>query len=470
MGNDGVGCGGGVMHLRAKEFSVFLSTASKHGLHDTRCMSNDDHIHGSKDSLIEWFSAFENKPVGVELDFMSRMAHSSTNRPITGSSFADLLSSQASDVTVADSSVSLVHKSNSNQSLFIPSIQSSLHWANLYLGNEKLDKRIHHELIVGADFIVMLDVIEYDRGMHLLVTNNLGKVDVKLVLLKNNSENVFETETTIGVPILIPIDYSISQLCFIASSLWLIRSKFAEFEAVSYNRSVERSINSIKVASTKRGNTTQNESCESENGLHYVSHDLECTVPDIAADMLLFVGVVIPRDGKFEVWVPTLGRRPVDVQDCCKKHDVALWCARSRFYDENRPSLPHAQLADVQVVACILGKLYDVFASGGYLEDVANIAWFLLTYSYTAVLIHLGSCYSAAYHDASLLDLNGLHSQSCLCGGTEPTVQCNDKCRDLCKEFHKQMKCTNACSYSCEYDAYGRLQRDKPRRLVNSTN
>lgn len=383
---------------------------------------------------------------------------------LDGNEFASQIGSIAMSLTINQSSANL------SQRDLIASVANILQPVSgsgptLHEGveHQTILRRYRQEIVSGKTFAIHLESIEYQDALYVKLINNHLNTEMEFMLGRDNSEGIFSSETTLGITVSVPTNYSLAQLCFVMTCLWITRAKLAEMVVGGHLK--EKSSEAVK----KGFDVVQDHECDSIGGLHFVTHDLECTVPDIAAYMLSYVGIVIPPDGTFYVWVPTLGRQVVDVHECCVDHDIALWCSRRRFYDEQHPTLSYAQLADVRVISCILGKVYDAFARGSLLEDIANIAWFMLTYSFTAVLVHLGSRYSAAYHDSYLLDLDGTNKNSCLCGGTEPTVLCNDRCRDLCRERGKHQRCSNDCKYSCEYDAYGRLKPEHYRKLINDS-
>lgn len=351
-------------------------------------------------------------------------------------------------------------------------------WRSVQRGNTTNQSRPIREfrsrLIQGDDIYIDLWAQSDNEALLVKLTNNYGVVEADLVFTPTVNREKWTTIIENGLTVALPFQFTDSQLCFAMSTMWATRAKFAEILAKG---EVSRSSGSTKAGSTKgkSGDRTQrNAKCDPKEKIHHLSHDLECTIPEEVVYLLAAGGIAIPRSGKFRVYVPTLGMEHVDVSACCKEHDIALWCANHRHH-EAFFLVKSAFEADVSVIACFFSQIYEAYARGGFLEDIVNIAWFLIFDGWVAILAMIGANFSPFAHNEELLNLDHRNDDSCLCSGSNPTVLCDDSCRDLCKEFGKKQNCTSACTYDCRYDSHGRALPESPlpesqRRLVNKTN
>ena len=306
-------------------------------------------------------------------------------------------------------------------------------------------KQQTQRILSGTKFFVDMISTQYTDGLQVVAVNNLGRHDIELVFRKSRDSSLWITTLENKIDVTLPLEYSESELTFSIVALWLIKMQFAKI-AIS-NRQMSPSGSRRNFTSSKTNESEQDiDYCPPSNGVHRVSHDLLCTIPDLLAPLLLAEGISIPLDGKFYVWAPTLGSQLVDVIDCCLSHDIALWCSNSRDSFIERS----ARSADFDVVACILSKMYDAFTRGNVIDDIVNTLYFS-RYSYLFVLLALGAQFSNLGHKDPLLNLDHRNDGSCLCGGTNPTVACYEPCRDLCKEFGKPQKC-GKCYWGCDYD------------------
>ncbi|MBL7997533.1 MAG: hypothetical protein JNL32_02730 [Candidatus Kapabacteria bacterium] len=200
-----------------------------------------------------------------------------------------------------------------------------------------------------------------------------------------------------------------------------------------------------------------------------ISHNLRCSLPGKGQDL-------ITRDGRMYLWSTCSGSIEINVLECCKQHDVDLWCSESRslisdpFQDINfkkifdfllalgagsvggslaSPFLVRylrsllgryigtdgllsaefahktARAADFKVVDCVYRSVIDQ-AYGKVKSycpwDYVIVSEQILLGSNIADIITLGAW---ALHDKSLLGLDGRNRESCLCGGSRPTTRCN---------------------------------------------
>jgi hypothetical protein len=173
-----------------------------------------------------------------------------------------------------------------------------------------------------------------------------------------------------------------------------------------------------------------------------------------------------------QFWAPCIDSFTIDVGSCCKEHDRAMWCSHNpdELFWVNK-----------KVVACISTKviaegwrlLADIIKELPFPADillgamcgVLMAAWVVANLIIDAVmdLVYIGYNFdiSALGKDRNYVNFDGRNNDSCLCGGTKPTILCSDAncCRDLCKEFpdtHTTEDCMD-CGCVCDYDEKGRF-------------
>lgn len=307
---------------------------------------------------------------------------------------------------------------------------------------EQLTRRV----LSGDEFYVDLITTIYTESVHVVAMNNLGGRDIDLHFRKNRDDTVWVSTLENKIDVTLPIGFTESDLIFSMVTLWLMKMQFAKTAmSVRVNSKISPKENDLR---KKAGELEQGiSSCSPKDGVHRVSHDLLCTIPYELAALLGGVSIAIPLDGKFGVWVPTLGVEMVDVLECCRSHDIALWCSHTRSSTSERS----ARSADFDVVGCILSKLYDAFTRGDFFEDFINVPYFVGVYGWVLAIAAIGSQVSNIWHSEGLLNLDHRNDGSCLCDGKNPTVACNEPCRDLCREFGKYPKC-GKCYWGCNYD------------------
>ncbi len=168
------------------------------------------------------------------------------------------------------------------------------------------------------------------------------------------------------------------------------------------------------------------EETESGSPTLCIPHDLVCTVPSW----------IIPDGQHLSLWWPPVGHVEIDLSQCCLQHDISWWCSQTAFEVAN---------ANAKVSSCIAAALYDAtneacdkLSCGGFWRffcqsavDLCKIAAALTTgvldiVEWLLVDIGLGAAAIAVYMKDHLqyFDLCGCHQNSCLCGGTQPTIQC----------------------------------------------
>jgi hypothetical protein len=144
------------------------------------------------------------------------------------------------------------------------------------------------------------------------------------------------------------------------------------------------------------------------------------------------------------------------VLDCCKQHDVDLWCGAS---DTNIVTMTAYLLSiNAKFAACIIAKLVYAAAEqlpwycGGVVGGL--IIGFVIGLFVSAVAF-LGTLGGGIYHyKDEFFPGDGRHNHCCLCGGDTPTAFCGKNpsdCRDMCKEMGMKQKCFN-CHWKCNYN------------------
>ncbi|MFI5200891.1 MAG: hypothetical protein ACHQNE_00705 [Candidatus Kapaibacterium sp.] len=244
------------------------------------------------------------------------------------------------------------------------------------------------------------------------------------------------------------------------------------------------SYNGATTLSSQNGNSIENSTPPSpQNSAQTlcITHDLLCS--DNLAMSFTHGGTSVSR------FVPCVGSIDVNVLNCCKQHDVSLWCSQSEA---------DLTAANAAVIGCILqdvlGATQDAYANSDNwwckvfssildiittIFDIAEGALYELINVLVAVVGDIGAAlmelvtlgllsqtdlnnilgFGGNLYDQDLWDPYGQHQQSCLCGGTVPTTQCikysdgtfgYDNCRDVCKEMGKAENCYQ-CNYYCVY-------------------
>lgn len=193
---------------------------------------------------------------------------------------------------------------------------------------------------------------------------------------------------------------------------------------------------------SKNANRTQG------HGQDCFYHDFICTLPAQSVVRAIFGDKAdLFADGgtTIKLWLPCSGTISINVLDCCKSHDINLWCSTSR---------PETILADMQVVACICAEvalqgikkikpLCKIFGIDQFL-----LAWTIVKGFEAGIR---GALVAHFFHKDNLVDYSGEHQDSCLCGGTRPTAKCTEPCRDMCKDVGKKADCYD-CKWKCVYD------------------
>lgn len=182
-----------------------------------------------------------------------------------------------------------------------------------------------------------------------------------------------------------------------------------------------------KTIPTKGGNKLQSET-------NCITHDLKCSG-------MSFVGIT--ANGDWKLWFPCVGGFTANVSDCCKKHDIAMWCSKNEF---------DRIAADATVAQCVTAKVIDDGASqmSDFCKLIGALALMVAFFS-VSIIFQVGFLVGGFFYASYLLNYDGRNSNSCLCGGKEPTVQCDDRCRDLCLEMQKNQDCY-PCGWKCIYN------------------
>jgi hypothetical protein len=175
-------------------------------------------------------------------------------------------------------------------------------------------------------------------------------------------------------------------------------------------------------------------------------------------------------------WAPCIGSFTTDIESCCFNHDISLWC--------NKPDPILWEGINAAVEACVMGKVIAQ-AYATLSQQLSQQSWWLRPFE-AAVCYPLVTAWQLALDVAlfgiidqafavgetlallkhpDLYNSDGDHDCSCLCGGTQPTVQCSDvnkysgytECTDICALAGDTAneQCYK-CGWACQYDASGK--------------
>ncbi len=248
----------------------------------------------------------------------------------------------------------------------------------------------------------------------------------------------------------IPIDTPLDAVNFAIASIWVgamsVVGKHIDSSALPTENSKQ---SKVTVDSTKDKKKDE-----------ILGDEVMCTEHDMGCS-----GGLATPDGKLNFWFPCAGSFSVDVYDCCYKHDVDIYCSTS--YGD-------ALSKDYDVVNCIHAKIIEA----GFEAMSWTCIWvfgplLLAFFTVTSIIGYIGALIWD--YKSELVNYNGSHKDSCLCGGTKPTECCDsDKVRsicldkdckkvDLCKakgkrinnpQCNPQKKCFN-CFWKCLYSDQG---------------
>lgn len=242
-------------------------------------------------------------------------------------------------------------------------------------------------------------------GSHRIVQidNPHGEIVFNLSLHKSNDGFQIDGLSD-QIPNAITINLSDEQLAFLVATMWI-------------GSMINRDYRGIQTS----GMPTETQAsgyCHRypDDGVFQISHDLECTWPK-------FLGGdnFITKDGRLYLYVWCGWEvREIEIRalDCCKRHDIALWCAENNW---------EILAADEAVIACFVGKAIEqgygqiggwcgIFA-GGYLQLTAEIASMWALFSILGLLANFT-------YPGELIGYRGKNRDSCLCRGDVPTIMC----------------------------------------------
>jgi hypothetical protein len=222
----------------------------------------------------------------------------------------------------------------------------------------------------------------------------------------------------------------------------------------------------IQAASTSSSDLCSQVQIQPSGQSDCIVHDLVCTP---------FSGQDWPfsSDHKhIEFWAPCVGSYQADISGCCFNHDIACWCSHNQG---------DIALANFNVINCIIESIIagaytalaqaDLFFLAAAFCATLIFAWqaTLLTFSVLGVPV-VGALYVLfnVFYDATLtwltdapcyFNFDHSHDNSCLCGGTMPTTQCQGlvgnnygPCVDICKlagDSGNETGCFN-CGWVCD--------------------
>lgn len=145
-------------------------------------------------------------------------------------------------------------------------------------------------------------------------------------------------------------------------------------------------------------------------------------------------------------WFPFCGAFTVNVGECCKTHDISLWCATGSgdIFDINWA-----------VNKCIQDKVFNGIKSNahGLLCNLFAFSYEIVSFFVTSLLIVGGLEAIVLGMRPEFFDYDLSHKDSCLCGGKLPTTVCNGNpnlaCCDICSSYGKQESCFD-CYWTCD--------------------
>jgi hypothetical protein len=210
------------------------------------------------------------------------------------------------------------------------------------------------------------------------------------------------------------------------------------------NEFVKNKISTINEVLTKSKKTILSPIQNEINNL-CISHDMACSFPGITLE------------GKINWYFPCAGSFSINVLDCCKDHDINLWCAKTFIDIEN---------ANHIVIQCVADAIYNKTLSEMpfFCKVTFGAVYTFLHYIILNSLVHSLSPYlSLKFYlgKSQYVNLDGSHNDSCLCGGTKATFCCDSsKNPDYCKTTNGNLKnlCKEKCfpcSWKCKYDSEG---------------
>lgn len=186
------------------------------------------------------------------------------------------------------------------------------------------------------------------------------------------------------------------------------------------------------------------------------SHDYKCSLP--AADKIHVDFLWCGFD--------------VDLSECCKQHDIDLWCGAGL------PFGTKPDLGDI-VGDALLYQLYYAWytavnakfgacVTGKFISSASDLPWYcggpiggfiigFITGVIAGAVHFIGVQIGGIGNIPSLnkyMPWDSRHKRSCLCSGAESTVYCNEPCRDLCMERGLKQNCSD-CYWRCEGQGIG---------------
>ncbi len=173
-------------------------------------------------------------------------------------------------------------------------------------------------------------------------------------------------------------------------------------------------------------------------------------------------------------WAPCIGSFTTDIAQCCFNHDIALWCAHSQWDFPGINATAEACVMSNVIAAAWATLSSQLSQQPWWLRGFeAAICYPLVTAWQIALDLSLFILVDAAFTGAELFmasnltNFDGAHDCSCLCGGSDPTIQCSDAtgfthftdCTDICQlagGSAASHEICHKCGWYCKYDANGK--------------
>jgi hypothetical protein len=181
------------------------------------------------------------------------------------------------------------------------------------------------------------------------------------------------------------------------------------------------------------------------------SHDMRCTwSPD-----------------EWGLWLPCVGGFTVSIKDCCENHDINLWCGPPPGFPEVWEQWLTA--VNLELAACIFADILkgtenqDIpwYCGGKITATAFGLVYATVISASYYVVIKILTLFQLINPSSNALPKDGRNKESCLCGGTKPTVaklldnpsdpsSPSTLCRNLCREKGKEQDCF-WCHWQCDW-------------------
>jgi hypothetical protein len=333
-------------------------------------------------------------------------------------------------------------------------------WMKKVLRTLPGESTTHTAATPAGDYFTSTATVDQNRNIRIVVSSaraNETMVDAQL----NWTGAGWSAPAGSNQSAVIPVSISLDSLAVAALATGIVNSNIS-------NKIGNRPTNSDPCA------TELNNYQAPDAGTYCIPHDLVCTSP-LGSNLL---PIFTSDQTHIKFWAPCIGTYRVDIGDCCFNHDIACWCAQG---------IGDVAAANLYVTSCVVGHiitqawttLWNELKQKGWFERYFDLifcgaliaAWeaLLLGGSIAGIPIFaaLFGLFNVGYDyflyewlkaNPCFADFDGRHADSCLCGGSKPTSQCEGfgaygSCTDICKLAKKSVgieQCYN-CGFICKY-------------------